>query len=75
MMNERKSKHERTTMKTSIDGRQNIGKPMTDKAVARIYSATARQNEGTIPAGGFASRAARGAGRNHSVGSATVKNK
>ena len=62
-------------MKTSIGGRQNIGKPMTTKAVARIYSATARQNEGMIPAGSFASRAARGAGQDHSVRQANVKTK
>ncbi|WP_191629287.1 hypothetical protein [Pseudomonas fluorescens] len=33
-------------------------KPMTQEAKARIYSATARENNGIIPPDSFASRAA-----------------
>jgi hypothetical protein len=33
-------------------------KPMTQEAKARIYSATARANDGIIPSDSFASRAA-----------------
>jgi hypothetical protein len=62
-------------MKTSVGGRQNIGKPMTAKAAARIYSSTSKQNNGTIPASGFAARAARAAGRNASAGQGDVKPK
>ena len=35
--------------------------PMTQEAKSRIYSATARENDGIIPPDSFASRAARAA--------------
>jgi hypothetical protein len=60
-------------MKTSTGGRQQISRPMTTKAVARIYSATARQNNGSIPANSFAARAAAAAAHNATVGKPTDK--
>lgn len=38
--------------------KKSVGKPMTQDAKARIYSAIARANNGTIPPDSFASRAA-----------------
>lgn len=38
--------------------------PMTTQAVARIYSATAKSGNGTIPKGGFEARAASAAAKN-----------
>ena len=54
-------------MKVSTTGRQGISRPMTTKAVARIYSATALKNNGSIPAGSFATRAAAAAANNESA--------
>ena len=58
------TKQQSKQMNTSNTGRQNLVKPITVKAVARIYAATARQNNGMIPAGGAAVRAARAAAQN-----------
>jgi len=38
--------------------KKSVSKPMTQDAKARIYSATARDNNGIIPADSFASRTA-----------------
>jgi len=49
------------TVKTTASGSKSVNQPMTVRAVSRIYSATAHQNQGNIPAGSFAARAARAA--------------
>ena len=51
--------------KEAIMSKRSGGKtPMTTQAVARIYSATAKSGNGTIPKGGFEARAASAAAKN-----------
>lgn len=44
-------------MKTHNTAKSAAPVPMTVRAAARIYSATAAQNNGTVPQGSFAARA------------------
>lgn len=51
-------------MSTDAPPKAPVKAPMTKSAVARIQSATAKNNGGQVAKGSFASRAARAAARN-----------
>ena len=49
--------------------------PMTPKAAAKIQSATAKANGGSVPKGSFAARAQRAAAKNSSFLSLSISSK